>query len=191
VAGSPACDDGDACTTADRCAGGRCVGGGRLSCDDGNACTTDGCDAGSGCVHGFDDAAACEDGDACTVDRCVQGSCVGTTAGLEGIDCKVDRLLAVQCDGAALPANLAKAIGKKVTKVGKLLAKAAAAAGARNTPKEQKLRQQAAKQLDAIPKKTAKAVRTKKASRRISEQCRATIDGLVQENQQLIGAVVF
>ena len=142
-------------------------------------------------MRSFDDTATCEDGDACTTDRCVEGACVGTTAGLTGIDCKVDRLLALQCEGAALPANLTKAIGKKVTKVGKLLEKAAGAATDGNAAREQKLRQQAAKQLNAIPKKTAKAVKSNKASRRISEQCRATIDGLVQENQQLIGAVVF
>jgi hypothetical protein len=191
VTGNPMCDDGNACTTADRCTAGRCAGGVTVSCDDGNPCTAERCEPGSGCVRSFDANAACEDGDACTTDRCVEGACVGTTTGLTGLGCKMNRLLAVQCEGAALPANLAKAISKKVTKAGKLLEKAASAAADGNAGKEQKLRQQAAKQLDAIPKKTAKAVKSKRESRRTSEQCRATIDGLVQENQQLIGAVVL
>ena len=191
VAGRPACDDGNACTTGDRCSGGRCTGGASLGCDDGKPCTTDRCDPRAGCVHDANDAAACDDGDACTTDRCAGGVCVGTTAGLDGIRCKVDRLLGVQCDGAALPTKLAKAIGKTVKKVDKLLGKAATAAGAGKPDKELKLRQQAAKKLDAIPKKTAKAVATNKAGNHISEACGATIDGLVQENQQLITAVVF
>jgi len=189
VAGRPACDDGNACTTGDRCEGGRCVGSTPLGCDDGNPCTDDRCDVRTGCVRNVN-SAVCEDGDACTTDRCVDGGCVGVAEGFDGVSCKVDRLFAVQCD-AALPTNLAKAIGKKVKKVRQLLEKAASAAAAGKTAKELKLRQQATKQLDAIPKKTAKAVKTNKPSRRISEQCRATIDGLVQENQQLITAVVF
>jgi len=49
-ADSTSCNDGDACTTADHCSAGSCVGGPPPSCDDGNACTVDSCTAGS-CVH--------------------------------------------------------------------------------------------------------------------------------------------
>lgn len=43
------CDDGDACTTEDRCSAGTCLGLPR-DCGDGNACTIDGCEAGQ-CAH--------------------------------------------------------------------------------------------------------------------------------------------
>ncbi|MCH8964704.1 MAG: hypothetical protein IIB58_07070, partial [Planctomycetes bacterium] len=87
------CDDGDACTTEDSCAGGQCLGGPPLECDDGNvcngmetcdpvdgcqpgtplegddgnACTEDGCDPDTGCTH---DDVVCDDEDACTDDEC-------------------------------------------------------------------------------------------------------------------------
>ena len=46
--GSPACNDGDGCTTGDQCANGVC-GGVPLDCDDGNPCTDDSCDGATGC----------------------------------------------------------------------------------------------------------------------------------------------
>jgi Dictyostelium (slime mold) repeat len=92
------CDDGDPCTTDDRCVGvcvdGICLGdecAGTAGCSDGDACTDDSCDPGVGCVHAriacddqnvctSDDcdpqsgcthaAISCEDGDACTTDTC-------------------------------------------------------------------------------------------------------------------------
>lgn len=45
------CDDSNACTTSDRCAGGACIGGAHVNCDDGNACTEDSCDTAAGCKH--------------------------------------------------------------------------------------------------------------------------------------------
>lgn len=45
------CDDGDACTTSDTCAGGSCVGGPAPDCDDSNECTNDACNSMAGCVH--------------------------------------------------------------------------------------------------------------------------------------------
>jgi hypothetical protein len=45
------CDDGNACTVRDACAGGVCRGGAPLRCDDQDECTTDGCEPGSGCRH--------------------------------------------------------------------------------------------------------------------------------------------
>ena len=74
------CDDGDACTTVDTCAGGSCVGGSAPDCDDGNLCTDDSCNPASGCVN-TNNTAPCDDGDACTTtDTCAGGACVGGSA---------------------------------------------------------------------------------------------------------------
>src|SRR5205807_1447118 len=71
------CNDGNACTTADVCASGTCVGGPPLNCDDGNGCTTDSCNPATGCVH-TPNRAPCNDGNACTTgDTCANGSCAG------------------------------------------------------------------------------------------------------------------
>jgi len=71
------CDDGDACTTADTCSGGVCVGGPPLDCDDQNVCTDDSCDPASGCVY-VNNTDPCDDGDPCTInDICTDGQCVG------------------------------------------------------------------------------------------------------------------
>ena len=51
AADGTACDDANACTTVDVCAGGICVGNTPRTCDDGNVCTDDSCDPASGCVH--------------------------------------------------------------------------------------------------------------------------------------------
>ncbi|MSQ81575.1 MAG: hypothetical protein EXR77_01490 [Myxococcales bacterium] len=40
------CDDGDKCTEADACAGGKCTGGTNKNCDDQDTCTLDSCSAG-------------------------------------------------------------------------------------------------------------------------------------------------
>jgi uncharacterized repeat protein (TIGR01451 family) len=70
-----ACDDLNACTTNDLCAGGACTGGTALNCSDGNPCTDDSCDPATGCAHA-NNTAACTDGNGCTVgDVCSGGSC--------------------------------------------------------------------------------------------------------------------
>jgi hypothetical protein len=70
-----ACDDGNACTTGDICAGGTCHAGAPVVCNDGNVCTTDTCNPASGCVY-TNNAAACDDGNACTAgDTCSGGTC--------------------------------------------------------------------------------------------------------------------
>ncbi len=74
-----ACDDGDACTTADQCDGGGCVGGPAPDCDDGVDCTVDSCDVSSGCQSVANNS-ACDDGVECTTDTC----------GAEGCDSAVD-----------------------------------------------------------------------------------------------------
>ncbi|MBM4395167.1 MAG: putative metal-binding motif-containing protein [Deltaproteobacteria bacterium] len=71
-----ACDDGDRCTGADRCAAGECAGGAAVRCDDGNPCTDDACVPATGCGFAPNNA-WCEDGLKCTAgDRCGGGVCV-------------------------------------------------------------------------------------------------------------------
>ncbi len=80
-----ACNDNDACTTADLCAGTTCkgtpLGGGSVaSCEDNNACTTDSCDVKTGCKNVAKTGSSCSDGSACTGgDLCTAlGKCLGT-----------------------------------------------------------------------------------------------------------------
>ncbi len=76
-----ACNDGDACTSADHCAAGVCVGAPVL-CANTNQCTPSGaCDPQTGqCVYTvLPDATPCDDGDACTqVAACQNGMCAGS-----------------------------------------------------------------------------------------------------------------
>lgn len=74
------CEDDNACTTADTCMGGLCIGvpapDGTL-CTDGNVCTTgDVCSAGTCVGTPRPDNTPCTDGDPCTVgDQCSGGRC--------------------------------------------------------------------------------------------------------------------
>ncbi len=78
-----ACDDKNACTKADACVAGGCVGV-KVSCDDKAPCTTDSCTSDKGCQHAFN-TAPCSDGDACTKgDTCGKGKCVSGA----GLSCK-------------------------------------------------------------------------------------------------------
>ena len=82
------CNDGDACTTEDKCSEGECVGS--AVCDDGNFCTDDLCDVGKceGEPCDADKACTyvailalepCDDNNKCTFnDECVDGVCLGT-----------------------------------------------------------------------------------------------------------------
>ncbi len=77
------CDDGNACTLADTCADGICVGGPEPNCNDGNPCTDDACNPAEGCFF-VDNDVPCNDGDVCTVsDQCAGGVCAGGPA----LDC--------------------------------------------------------------------------------------------------------
>ena len=81
---SSTCDDGNACTVADKCAAGACVGAVN-TCEDGNACTSTDCAPAKGCLN-FPVATTCDDDDSCTfADACSETTCVGTP-----MDCKDD-----------------------------------------------------------------------------------------------------
>ena len=75
-----ACDDVNACTVEDRCAGLLCIGDPAPDCDDGNLCTIDSCDPGTGCVFVIREGMACDDLDRCTQnERCTaEGLCAGS-----------------------------------------------------------------------------------------------------------------
>ena len=75
------CNDGDPCTTEDRCTAGSCAGKPLtafetgLACDDGNPCTADECDPEGGCAH-TPTGGTCDDGDPCTAgEMCDSTAC--------------------------------------------------------------------------------------------------------------------
>ena len=83
-----ACEDGDACTVDDQCAGSNCVPGAPPDCDDKNLCTDDSCDPQIGCVNAANQE-PCNDGNACTTnDTCADSSCAGGPAP----DCEDDNV---------------------------------------------------------------------------------------------------
>lgn len=72
------CDDSNACTVGEKCAGGSCTGGVQANCDDGNPCTNDSCNPATGLCMWQSSAGPCSDGNACTTaDVCAQGKCTG------------------------------------------------------------------------------------------------------------------
>ena len=87
------CDDGDACTVGDVCAGGLCKAGPVKACTDGNPCTSDACAVGA-CTNPPLDGAPCDDGNACTsAEVCAAGACAGgalVCACQNDADCKGD-----------------------------------------------------------------------------------------------------
>ena len=71
------CDDGNACSQGDTCAGGTCSGV-AMVCNDNNLCTSDSCNPKSGCVVA-NNILACNDNNACTQnDTCGGGTCKGS-----------------------------------------------------------------------------------------------------------------
>ncbi len=73
------CDDGNACTGPDACAGGSCQSK-AISCSAGGPCKSGQCEAKSGnCVYTTKPdgvSSACSDGNGCTIDSCKTGNCV-------------------------------------------------------------------------------------------------------------------
>ena len=90
------CDDDNACTSADHCESGQCIGT-LVSCDDGEVCTSDACDAQIGCTYTYN-LGFCDDANPCTsLDSCVQGFCTGIQD--EGCLCTSDADCDVFDDG--------------------------------------------------------------------------------------------
>jgi hypothetical protein len=116
----PACDDADACTTADRCTNGTCRGK-AVVCSDGAACTDDRCEGGA-CVHVPVDSRC--DGGNCTVGACRPGTpgtdklgCVSVPVGEgegctdDGIPCTDDVCTAGGCLHVPVDQNCSAATG--------------------------------------------------------------------------------
>ncbi len=94
------CDDGDACTTGEKCSGGVCGGGTVKDCGDKDPCTDDFCSKTTGsCSYAYNKA-PCDDGNTCTVgDTCASDVCTpGTTSKNcdDGGACTVDYCTASQ-----------------------------------------------------------------------------------------------
>ncbi len=88
------CNDSNACTLVDTCAGGTCVGASPRNCNDGNVCTDDTCNPASGCEYA-NNTAPCSDGNSCTApDVCSASMCVSGAAvyGFSGFLSPVDNL---------------------------------------------------------------------------------------------------
>jgi hypothetical protein len=102
------CDDLNACTQGDHCAGGWCIAGQPQDCNDDDLCTTDKCSPALGCQY-TNNTALCDDADACTTgDTCSNGICVGGMA----INCNDDNIctddMCIPAEGCQHPANSAK-----------------------------------------------------------------------------------
>jgi hypothetical protein len=97
------CDDGNPCTTNDRCVIGVCVGD-APNCDDQNPCTDDGCNA-FGCAY-TPNTLPCGDGDPCTTgDTCLGGTCGGAAVSCDDDDpCTTDSCAQfVGCQHVGIP----------------------------------------------------------------------------------------
>jgi len=165
--------------------------------DPGESCDP-GADHATGCCSSICEAAATgtacsvDDGDACTsAAACAAGICTGTFASMDDLACTLDGLDGETCDGG-LASGVAKALGKRVRNVRRLLGKVARLT-TRSAPaaKIEKARQAAATQLDAIPNLTAKAVKSRKPKRHITAECKARLDALAARSRGAIDAFEF
>ena len=90
--GGATCNDGNACTDADKCDSNGACGGAKKDCDDSNVCTLDSCTPDTGCVNTKLEGAACNDNKVCTdSDKCSNGTCAGLTKSCDdGNECTAD-----------------------------------------------------------------------------------------------------
>ena len=88
TANNAPCNDGNACTGPDVCAGGVCAPA-TLSCDDANACTIDSCSNPGGCAHvSVANKTLCGPTSACFTGTCAPGKCGdGITMALLNEEC--------------------------------------------------------------------------------------------------------
>ena len=101
AAGGP-CDDGNPCTTDEKCAVDACGGGKPNGCDDSLTCTLDACDPLKGCTHAAN-ASACDDGKPCTAETCDVAKGCSSAPAAAGTACP-----AGVCDtkGTCTPSNV-------------------------------------------------------------------------------------
>jgi polyvinyl alcohol dehydrogenase (cytochrome) len=165
--------------------------------DPGESCDP-GADRATGCCNVLCEAApigaacAVDDGDACTsAAACAVGICTGTFASMDDVGCTLDGLDAETCDGG-LASRVDKALGKRVRNVRRLLGKLGRLI-ARSAPAQKigKTRRAATMQLDAIPNLTGKAVKSRSAKRRITPECKATLDALAARSRAAIASADF
>ncbi len=112
------CDDGNACTTSDRCLAGACVAGAAVTCAE-TDCAGATCDPRNGRCVPKSDGTVCEDGDAATVrDRCFDGACRGFAAGpIAQVSASATHTLLRAASGAvhAWGSNAQRALGDGTT----------------------------------------------------------------------------
>lgn len=136
---SGTCDDGNKCTTGDRCEGGACVGT-AVVCAPASDCHLGGvCDGATGhCSNPpRPDGAICDDGNFCTTgDRCGSGFCFGP-----GQPESSDFIVGIEADGSAVVTALASDVRGRATVVvasraKQLVLTGASSAGVQNTTEE-------------------------------------------------------
>ncbi len=156
-------------------------------CDPGtvsDACCSAGCQLAAS-------TAACDDTDACTTgDVCGSGTCAGTVASVEAIVCTLDRVVDQPC-ADPLPQRFAAALVRRLHAARKLISKAAALAAQGKAAKAEKLRTAATARLTSLATLTDAAVHSHQASRRITSECKRTIDALAGRSQQALSGFVF
>jgi outer membrane protein assembly factor BamB len=160
--------------------------------DSGETCDTASTDQCCSPTCAFSTGETCDDGDACTTnEQCSAGTCAGAITSVDQLGCSLDQIGAAPCGDEALPKGLANAVGRGITRVEKLLAKAAELAAAGKTSKVEKLRQRAMRALDALSGKAAKAAASRKESKRISGECRDALTALVTSRRALVEGFGF
>lgn len=190
-------DDGEECDggsdAADCCTSDCTLEPAGTTCgeDDQNVCTSAACDASGMCIVSLPDA-PCDDGDACTGgDQCSEGSCEGGYTTIAELDCALARLSSAPCGDEVLPVSLSRAVDKGLRGIQRMLEKAASFAAKGKSAKVEKLRRTALSRLDGLGARARKASESKKASRRISVECRATVEALVAQQRTVVGGFVF
>jgi hypothetical protein len=131
-----------------------------LDCDDGNVCTHDGCDPATGCANTPLIAAEvpeCSAPDACSIATCdpALGCSITDVAGFDSITCRLDTLRAL-LDDPAIDAKARRVLQKRLGKVDKKVASAAAGDEAGKTKKVRRGLTKSGKLLGKMRRKVEK-----------------------------------
>jgi hypothetical protein len=117
--------------------------------------------------------------------------CVGSFDTLDEVTCALDALEQAPCGKETLPRSLERLIRKRMKRGRKLLGKMAEHAAAGRDDKVARLRAKTIKQIDAIGRKASRVAAAGSESRNISEECHATIDGLLTARRQYVQDLTF